>query len=126
MQSLISHLKYLIAFCYSHDRDGTYNFNLGVGEVIKGMDMGMKGMCKGEKRKITIPPELGYGGRDLGKLSCFLTHPLVPSNIKSRSKLRSKWNLWENLFVVAIMLILNSKYSVKNLKQLAYHRPMSQ
>jgi len=32
------------------------------------MDMGMKGMCKGEKRKITIPPELGYGNSAVGNV----------------------------------------------------------
>lgn len=59
---------------YSYDRGNTYNFHLGVGEVIKGMDMGMKGMCKGEKRKITIPPELGYGNSDIGtSITCTTT-----------------------------------------------------
>ncbi|XP_051565118.1 peptidyl-prolyl cis-trans isomerase FKBP7 [Myxocyprinus asiaticus] len=36
-------------------------FVLGVGEVIKGLDLGLKDMCPGEKRKITIPPSLAYG-----------------------------------------------------------------
>jgi len=57
-----------ICNCCSYDRGDTYNFHLGVGEVIRGMDMGMKGMCKGEKRKITIPPELGYGDDAVGNV----------------------------------------------------------
>ncbi|NP_001279219.1 peptidyl-prolyl cis-trans isomerase FKBP7 precursor [Callorhinchus milii] len=41
-------------------------FVLGVGQVIKGLDIGMRDMCEGEKRKLTVPPLLAYGkmGRD--------------------------------------------------------------
>lgn len=52
----------------SYQRGTTFNFNLGVGEVIKGIDIGMEGMCKGERRKIILPKELGYGDRAVGKL----------------------------------------------------------
>lgn len=43
-----------------------FEFTLGVGQVIKGWDQGILGMCIGEKRKLTIPSELGYGSAGAG------------------------------------------------------------
>ena len=55
-------------FDSSHDRDQPFTFQLGVGQVIKGWDMGLTNMCVGEKRKLTIPADLAYGDRGAGKV----------------------------------------------------------
>ncbi|KAL4855372.1 FK506-binding protein 2 [Chlorella vulgaris] len=53
-------------FDASYDRNQPFKFKLGAGQVIKGWDKGVQGMCVGEKRKLTIPPHLGYGDRGAG------------------------------------------------------------
>jgi FKBP-type peptidyl-prolyl cis-trans isomerase len=43
-----------------------FEFTVGAGEVIKGWDQGLLGMKVGGQRKLTIPPELGYGDQGAG------------------------------------------------------------
>jgi peptidylprolyl isomerase len=50
-------------FDASWDRGDTFKFGLGKGQVIPGWDQGVAGMRVGGRRRITIPPTLGYGQR---------------------------------------------------------------
>jgi FKBP-type peptidyl-prolyl cis-trans isomerase FkpA len=53
-------------FDSSKDRDDPFEFHLGQGQVIAGWDEGVAGMKVGGTRKLTIPPQLGYGARGAG------------------------------------------------------------
>ncbi len=55
-------------FDSSVDRGDPFSFRLGAGRVIKGWDEGVVGMHIGTKRKLTIPPHLGYGRRGAGRI----------------------------------------------------------
>ncbi len=59
-------------FDSSRDRGQGFTFKLGVGQVISGWDQGVAGMKVGGVRKLTIPPELGYGARGFP--------PVIPEN----------------------------------------------
>eukprot|EP00465_Bigelowiella_longifila_P003637 CAMPEP_0185256094 /NCGR_PEP_ID=MMETSP1359-20130426/5173_1 /TAXON_ID=552665 /ORGANISM="Bigelowiella longifila, Strain CCMP242" /LENGTH=146 /DNA_ID=CAMNT_0027840447 /DNA_START=24 /DNA_END=464 /DNA_ORIENTATION=- len=53
-------------FDSSVKRGQPFDFTLGKGMVIKGWDNGLKGMCVGERRRLTIPSDLGYGDNGSG------------------------------------------------------------
>jgi peptidylprolyl isomerase len=55
-------------FDASWDRGSTFKFKLGKGQVIQGWDQGVAGMKVGGRRRITIPPMLGYGKRGAGNV----------------------------------------------------------
>jgi FKBP-type peptidyl-prolyl cis-trans isomerase FkpA len=59
-------------FDSSRDRGSPFQFRLGAGQVIKGWDQGVAGMKVGGLRKLTIPPDMGYGARGYP--------PVIPGN----------------------------------------------
>jgi len=55
-------------FDSSRSRNEPFSFSLGNGEVIRGWDEGVAGMRVGGVRELTVPPSLGYGDQEMGKI----------------------------------------------------------
>ena len=55
-------------FDSSYSREQPFSFPLGAGRVIRGWDLGVAGMQVGGKRRLLIPPEMGYGVRGAGDI----------------------------------------------------------
>ena len=55
-------------FDSSYDKNTPFTTQIGVGQVIKGWDEGIVGMKVGGKRKLIVPPELGYGNQPVGSI----------------------------------------------------------
>ncbi|MEK7193573.1 MAG: FKBP-type peptidyl-prolyl cis-trans isomerase [Patescibacteria group bacterium] len=55
-------------FDSSYDRKTPFEVTIGAGQVIKGWEEGIPGMKVGGKRKLTIPPSLGYGANGNGPI----------------------------------------------------------
>jgi len=53
-------------FDASWNRGDTFAFGLGAGQVISGWDQGVQGMKVGGRRRLTIPPHMGYGAQGAG------------------------------------------------------------
>jgi len=76
-------------FDSSYDRGTPLPLTLGAGQVIKGWDEGLQGMCVGEKRVLTIPADKAYGSRGFGNVippNSVLVFDVELTNLESKQK----------------------------------------
>ncbi|KAJ4748564.1 Peptidylprolyl isomerase [Rhynchospora pubera] len=100
-------------FDSSYERGTPFEFTLGGGQVIKGWDQGLLGMCVGEKRKLKIPSKMGYGDRGSppkipGKVSSCFSALFFPKNI-SKEKEKEKWKTekdWSNFYHLYVCTLI--------------------
>ena len=96
----------------SYKRNSTYNTYIGMGYVILGMDKALQGLCIGEKRRVTVPPQLAYGeqgvgefpGCLLGECNGVLSMPRVP---KAFHAMTYKWRYF-------YLFLKKKKHSLKH------------
>ncbi|KAJ8253716.1 hypothetical protein COCON_G00203280 [Conger conger] len=55
-------------FDSSYQRNRTYDTYIGMGYIIHGMDKALQGVCMGEKRRVTVPPQMAYGENGTGDI----------------------------------------------------------
>lgn len=120
----------MLIFIFSYSRNDPFKFQLGIGQVIKGWDQGLLDMCIGEKRKLTIPPHLGYGKfwsflfksttGSLTKLSFFQVIPVLEIRYRQnqhyslkQNAQRSKKDHRQSMFLVKQMKTVTISYHVK-------------
>lgn len=117
-------------FDSSYDRGTPLPVPLGKGHVVKGFEDGLRGLCVGEVRKLTIPPHLGYGDRGAGgaipggativfKGPCSAGHRLLPClSVLSRS--------WSDSFFFMSLQWKSQRLSTQKTKMKNYeaHREM--
>jgi peptidylprolyl isomerase len=82
-------------FDSSRDRDEPFTFTLGAGEVIKGWDLGVATMKKGEKSILTINSDLAYGDNGSGKIPPKATLKFEVELLDFHEKPKSKWDYSE-------------------------------